>query len=59
LTTIISIPGSRVILGELVNIFVSFDRFQLYAYHNRAYNNYTATFINGLCEMMNKKGKAS
>lgn len=59
LEEIVSFPGSRVILGELVGFLVSLDRFQLYAYHNRIYSNYSSTFINKTSDLLNRKGMLS
>lgn len=56
LQSIISFPGSRIILGELANFLISLDRYQLYAFHNRKYSNYSSTFINRTSDLLNKKG---
>ena len=37
-SNLIAFPASRILLGELVNLFISFDRLQLYYYHNRNYS---------------------
>ena len=56
LEKLIYFPGSRVIFGELTSFLISMDRYQLYAFHNRNYSNYSSTFINRTSEMLSKKG---
>lgn len=56
-TDVVSIPGSRVFLGQTINIFVSLDRMQLYYYHNRNYSHYTNIFLKGISDLMNSKGE--
>ena len=56
LSTMLSIPCSRILFGELINTVISFDRMQLYYYHHRKYSYYYQMFIKGVADLLNQKG---
>lgn len=53
------LPGLRFILGTLLNVFISFDRMQLYYYHDRKYSYYTNMFFSNIASLMDMKGDFS
>ncbi len=56
-SSLVAIPCSRIIFGELVNTMISFDRMQLYYYHHRPYGYYYDIFLKGITDLLNQKGK--
>ena len=59
LTTAISIPGSRMFLGQFVGFLISLDRLQLYAYHKRNYSYNYQNLIDGAFKLLDMKGLIS
>lgn len=53
---IIAFPGIRGILGELLNMCVSLDRFQLYLYHNRTYAYHALLLLQNVNSLLALKG---
>lgn len=54
--TLNSVPGIRVVLAELMNVFVNLDRYQFYFYHSRNYSCDSLVFLKGITILMNFKG---
>jgi hypothetical protein len=53
---LVSIPCSRTIFGELMNIMISLDRMQLYYLHHRRYSYYYDLFLKQIADLLNQKG---
>lgn len=56
LNSICSVPGYRVIFGQLMNFLVNLDRFELYSYHNRTYSYHWTIFLNTVYNLKQLQG---
>lgn len=55
-TAFISIPAYRVLFGDLMNFFISLDRWQFYVFHRRNHSYSSWIFLNNIYDLMNMKG---